>query len=61
MWGAEGSSQAGGGQGRVGVRAEREVCRRGSLEGGLVGGFWRSTEEVTPSSEKLVKEQVRGL
>ena len=45
----------------MGVRAEREVCRRGSQEGGLGGGFRRSTEEVTPSSEKLVKEQVRGL
>lgn len=57
--GGECSSQAGG-QGSVGVRAEREVCRARVPGGRAWGGFRRSTEEVMPSSEKLVKEQVWG-
>lgn len=47
-------------QGSVGVRAEREVCRARVPGGRAWGGFRRSTEEVMPGSEKLVKEQVWG-
>lgn len=55
--GGECSSQAGG-QGSVWVRAERGVQGEGPWREGLGR---RSTEEVMPGSEKLVKEQVWRL